>query len=246
MSERLPHVTGQHSTDSKNEPRTAARTQKQRLQRMGTLILATMIVAFVVPTDSINQLLATGQKWFEACQVAGPGPFFGMMAFLPIVGFPLAPFTLAAGPLFGPTLGVGTVIICCALAVSINVTLSYWIVARLMRPMATRIVDWLGYSVPQLSDRSIWITALLIRIVPGPPFFLQNWILALIGVPFGIYLLVSTLVPLGYIASIVLFGDAIARGDPWAAAGAVGLLFVVGGVIHQMRRRWAKSSMKSS
>ena len=42
---------------------------------------------------------------------AGPWPFFIAMAVLPAVGFPLSPFALAAGPVFGPTLGVGKAIL---------------------------------------------------------------------------------------------------------------------------------------
>ena len=53
--------------------------------------------------------------WLRA---AGPGVFFSAMAVLPLLGFPLAPFTLAAGPVFGPQLGVATVIACALCAVT--------------------------------------------------------------------------------------------------------------------------------
>ena len=35
---------------------------------------------------------------------AGPWMFFGAMAVLPAVGFPMSPFTLSAGPVFGPVM----------------------------------------------------------------------------------------------------------------------------------------------
>src|ERR1041384_4967983 len=41
---------------------------------------------------------------------AGAGPFFAAMAVLPAAGFPISAFNVVAGPVFGPTLGVGTVI----------------------------------------------------------------------------------------------------------------------------------------
>lgn len=223
-----------------SDSRLPVRSRKKRLARIGVLSLGAALLIYLLPTAMVADAIATTQRWFEACRDAGPVPFFVLMALLPSIGFPLAPFTLTAGPLFGPTLGVGTVILCSTFAVAINVSLSYWIAARFMRPLMTRLIAWLGYQLPQVGDRSAWISTLLFRIVPGPPFFLQSYLLALIGVPFGIYMLVSTLVPLGYISSMVLFGDAIARGDPWAAAGAVGLLFIVGGILHQLRKRWSK------
>lgn len=224
------------------DPSPPASTNRARLTRLGLLVIGIALLVYLVPSSVVHNAVATMRQWFEACREAGPWPFFVLMALLPGIGFPLAPFTFTAGPLFGPSLGVGPVILCCTLAVAINVALSYVIAARLMRPLALRLVAWLGYPLPQLGDRSAWMATLLLRIVPGPPFFLQSYLLALIGVPFGIYMLVSTLVPFGYMASIVLFGDAIARGDPWAAGGAAGLFFIVGAIIHQLRRRWAKNA----
>ena len=63
----------------------------------------------------------------ELVRDAGPVPFFTAMTLLPIVGFPLSPFTLTAGPVFGPTMGVTTVVLCAILTIAINVAVSYWL-----------------------------------------------------------------------------------------------------------------------
>ncbi len=211
------------------------------LAGLSALLLGGVLLA---PAGWIHEVQVRAQAAFEACREAGPLPFFGAMALLPVVGFPLSPFTVAAGPLFGPTLGSGTVIVCATLAVAINVTLSYWISATLLRPTITRLVAWMGYRLPELSERSGWFTTLIVRIVPGPPFFLQSYLLGLMRVRFGVYLIVSTLVPLGYIASLVLFGDAIARRDPRAALGAAALLVMVGTVLHLLRQRLTPKAPK--
>lgn len=168
---------------------------------------------------------------------AGPAAFFMAMALLPVVGFPLSPFTLAAGPVFGPVMGLGNVILCTLLAVTVNVALSYWIAARALRPLVSYWVKRLGYTLPEVQPHAAWPVILLVRIVPGPPFFLQSYLLGLARVPFGIYMLVSTVVPAAYLTATIVLGDALMRGDKWAMAEAGLLFFVAGGVLHQLRRR---------
>jgi uncharacterized membrane protein YdjX (TVP38/TMEM64 family) len=168
---------------------------------------------------------------------AGPAPFFLAMAVLPAVGFPLSAFTVAAGPVFGPTLGVTQVILWTILATSVNVALSYWIAARAVRPLMVRLLAWLGYRLPEIQAHRAWSVTLLVRIVPGPPFFLQSYLLALARAPFSVYMAVSALVPACYLTATIILGDALVRRDPWAIGSAVALFIVAGAVLHMLRRR---------
>ncbi|MDB6168044.1 MAG: associated Golgi protein [Verrucomicrobia bacterium] len=176
---------------------------------------------------------------------AGPWPFFGAMALLPLLGFPISPFTLAAGPVFAPVLGLERVILFALLAVVANVALSYWIAARALRPLVMRIVKSFGHTLPEIQPNATWPVILLIRIVPGPPFFLQNYLLGLARVPFGIYMLVSTVVPAAYLAAVIVFGDAFMRGDRRAMIGA-GLIFLVAGAILHLTRRFLARKKKGT
>ena len=169
---------------------------------------------------------------------AGPVEFFIAMALLPAVGFPVSAFTMTAGPVFGPVMGVGTVILCCVAALAVNVALSYWIAARALRPLALRIVRWLGYELPEIRGNSVWTVTLLVRIVPGPAFFLQSYLLGLARVPFGVYMMVSMIVTAAYTAAMVLLGDGLVRGDHVAILEAGAIFLVAGGVLHQVRRRF--------
>lgn len=170
-------------------------------------------------------------------RTAGPLPFFTAMALLPAVGFPLSAFTLAAGPVFGPTMGVGQVVLCGILAITVNVGLSYWVAARGLRPLVESVVRWLGYRLPDIPARSTWSAILILRMVPLTPFCLQGMLLGLARVPFGPYMLVSVLVPSGYAAAAITLGDAVMRGDRWAMAGAGALFVVVGVILHIVRKR---------
>jgi uncharacterized membrane protein YdjX (TVP38/TMEM64 family) len=178
----------------------------------------------------------------DACRDAGPAVFFTAMALLPALGFPLAAFTFAAGPVFGPAMGVGNVVVCAIAAVTVNVMLSYWIAARGLRPAVAWAVRRCGYVLPEIQPRAAWPVVLLVRVVPGPPFFVQSYLLGLARVPFRIYVSVSTLVPAAYVSATIVFGDALARGDRRAMAGA-GMLFLATGVaLHLVRRRLARAA----
>lgn len=177
-------------------------------------------------------------------RAAGPAPFFGAMAVLPGLGFPLSAFLAVAGPVFGPTMGVGLVIACATAAIAVNVAWSYWAAARVLRPVAQWIVRRLGYGLPEISSGAAWSAILILRIVPGIPFFLQSLLLGLARVSFGPYLLVSVLVPAAYVIAMITLGDALIRGDRLAMAGAGAIFFVAGGMIHQVRRYLLRRARK--
>jgi uncharacterized membrane protein YdjX (TVP38/TMEM64 family) len=170
----------------------------------------------------------------------GPGLFFVAMALLPLAGFPLAPFTLAAGPVFGPRMGGPVVIVCAVSAVSVNVALSYWIAGRALRPVVARLLARFGWKLPEAPVKSALELTLLLRVVPGTPFFVQSYLLGLARVPFGLYMAVSVGVPAAYIAATILAGDALGRGDHGRLATAGVFCAVAGAGLHFLRKRLMK------
>jgi uncharacterized membrane protein YdjX (TVP38/TMEM64 family) len=168
---------------------------------------------------------------------AGPVMFFLAMAVLPAVGFPMMAFTLAAGPVFGPTLGPGWVIAWALLAVLGNLLLSYWLATRALRPVVSRMLAWFAIPLPEVPAQGTWQLALIVRLLPGPPFWVQSYLLGIMRVPVLPYLTISLLVMAGYIVALVLGGDAIARGNGRLAFVAAGILVVVVAVLQLLRQR---------
>jgi len=179
------------------------------------------------------------KRCLDYVRAEGAGVFFVAMAVLPFFGFPLSAFVLSAGPVFAPTMGPGVVIVCGVAALTINVALSYWFAAVALRPWMERLILWLGYKVPRLSKGKSWEFTLILRIVPGVPFFLQNYLLGLARVHFGIYMLVSLVVPTIHLTVAVLAGDALAQGDKRKLIIAGVLFAVVGVILHVLRKRLA-------
>lgn len=168
---------------------------------------------------------------------AGPVAFFAAMAVLPAVGFPLMPFTLIAGPVFGPQIGVGPTIACAIAAVAANVALSYGLAAGAMRPWVLRLAGWLGYRLPAAPAGAAWQVVTVVRLAPGLPFWMQSYLLGVIRAPFVAYMTLSTLIPAGYIAATIAGGDALARGRGRTALLAFAVLGFIAAALHLLRKR---------
>lgn len=205
------------------------------------LAVVTAIVAagggwFVLRTG----FLATLEAIVLALREAGPGVFFVAMAVLPAAGFPLAGFTLAAGPVFGPTMGSGWVIVCSLLAVSVNLLLTYWLANRALRPAVGRVLDYFEVKLPESPAGGAWQLVLIVRLTPGPPYWLQSYLLGLMRVPLGPYLGVSLAVMTGFVIAMVFSGEAIAHGNGRLALVAVAVLAVSVAATQLLRQRAAR------
>lgn len=207
---------------------------KRKLVILGvaTVVIAVALYVFARHLDlraRMDQVVATIRE-------SGPLPFFTAMALLPAVGFPLSGFTLVAGPVFGPTMGVPAVVLCAVAAIACNVAFSYWLASRAMRPAAQWVVRRMGYGLPEVRPQAAWLTIMVMRTVPMP-FSLQSLLLGLARVPFGPYMLVSIVVPSVFTFAAITLTDGLMRGDRWAIAGAAALFLAVGTVLHFLRKR---------
>lgn len=177
----------------------------------------------------------------------GPGIFFVSMAILPALGFPLLAFTLAAGPVFIPVLGTGGVIACSLAAVLANLLLTYWLTHRALRPLVHRLLNWFEIRLPQSAAGDAWQLSLVVRLLPGPPFWVQSYLLSLLRVPLVPYLVVSMLVLSGYIVALVTGAAALADGNGRLAFTALGVLVItVAGLQlwrHHAARRHSASTL---
>lgn len=211
-----------------------------RKKRLVVILGGLLLIGCVAGLLALQMDLgAQVKRCLEFVRAEGAGVFFAAMALLPMAGFPLSPFILSAGPVFAPTLGTGVVIACGMAALAVNVSLSYWFAAHALRPWLERLILWLGYPVPKMPAGRDWEFTLVVRVVPGTPFFLQSFLLGLARVRFWIYLPVSTLVPSGYLIAAVVAGDALMQGDKGKLVIAGALFLAVGAGLHFLRKRLA-------
>ena len=209
----------------------------------GRVVLAAGLVALVVALAfaALNVgLLDAAESAVVGLRDVGPVAFFAAMALLPAVGFPMIAFAIAVGPVFGPTLGTGWVMVCSLSAVVVNLLLTYWLANRALRPLVSRLLAYFEFNLPENIPGGAWQLALIVRLTPGPPFWLQNYFLGLIRVGLAPYLVVSTLVMAGYILALVLGGEAIVEGNGRLAFAAIGALVVFVAALQLVRQRAAR------
>lgn len=171
---------------------------------------------------------------------AGPLAFFSAMTVLPALGCPMMAFTLTAGTAFAGRLGLPLVLACCGLAVALNMALTYWLAAVGLRPWLEQLIARTRYKVPELDEADHSELTLIVRITPGPPFFVQSYLLGLAGVRFFTYMWVSWVVVMPMCVAFVIFGDAILHGKARVAVLGFSAIVGVSLIIHFVRRHYGK------
>jgi uncharacterized membrane protein YdjX (TVP38/TMEM64 family) len=203
-------------------------------------------IKLMVVALAAGALYFVAQKWGltpvyerarDLVRSAGPVPFFTAMALLPAVGAPISLFTFPAAAAFAASMGTLAVVGCAILAVTVNAALSYWLAARALRPLAERLVKRAGHEMPEMPRGAEWEMIVLVRIIPGPPLFMQSYLLGLARAPFQPYMIVSVLVSGAYTALTIVAVDGVRRGDPWTLAAAGVVLVAVALTVHRMRVR---------
>lgn len=174
----------------------------------------------------------------------GAVTFFALMAVLPALGCPLTVFTLTAGPVFAPTLGMPMVLLLVWLSLALNLALSYWLARHALRPWLARLMSWLGYTVPEVKASDHRGMVILVRVTPGPPYVLQSYLLGLAGIPFGTYFFISWVISSLYACAFVLFGDALMQGRGKMVLVAVGLLAALTVGVQLLRRHYRRRKEK--
>jgi len=125
-------------------------------------------------------------------------------------------------------------------ALAVNFALSYWLAHRALRPMVEWLLSHTKFSVPRVSSENELTVAVLVRVTPGPPLFLQSYILGLSGVRFRVYMAVSMAAQVVYCSGFIVFGKALMEGKGGMAVMGAGLLVAAVALVQILRKRFAK------
>jgi uncharacterized membrane protein YdjX (TVP38/TMEM64 family) len=212
--------------------------KKLPLIKLGILVVVVGVCAvFLLRGVNLREWI---DKIMEAIRDAGPVAFFVAMAVLPGVGAPVMPFNLTAGSAFGEQLGMPLVVVLALLAITANFIITYALARRAMRPLLEKLMKRLGYALPAMEPGALTDLTIILRVTPGTPFFIQNYLLGLAGVPFGTYVIVSCIVTWIYTAAFVIFGDALLHGKGKMALMAGALLVAAVVLTHWARKHYGK------
>jgi uncharacterized membrane protein YdjX (TVP38/TMEM64 family) len=180
---------------------TLAAVPRRRFITIGATIVILVAVALLVPLPTALQL----RDWATSVGPWFPLAFLGAHIVVTVFPFPRTAFTLAAGLLFGPALGVTLAVSAATVSAVIAVLLvraAGWQLNRLVRHPRVETLD------ARLRERG-WLTVLSMRLIPAMPFSVVNYAAGASAVRLLPYTLATVAGLLPGTAAVVILGDAL-------------------------------------
>ncbi|ORB51901.1 TVP38/TMEM64 family protein [Mycolicibacterium rhodesiae] len=181
----------------------ATARQVSRTRMVVTAVAAVILVAVVVlvPLPTAVQL----RDWATSLGVWFPLAFFAAHIVVTVFPFPRTAFTLAAGLLFGPALGVGIAVVASALSALLALLLVRalgWQFSKLVSHPALESVD------ARLRARG-WQAIFSLRMIPAVPFSVLNYAAGASAVRVMPYLWATLAGLIPGTTAVVFLGDAL-------------------------------------
>ncbi len=167
----------------------------------GAVLAIAVAVALSVPLPTAVQM----RDWATSVGPWFPLAFLAAHIVVTVLPFPRTAFTLAAGLLFGPVLGVALAVMASTASAVIALLLvraGGWQLSRLVRHQAVDRVD------ARLRDRG-WIAIMSLRLIPVVPFSVLNYAVGASAVRVLPYTLATLAGMLPGTAAVVILGDAL-------------------------------------
>ena len=164
-------------------------------------IAALIAVALLVPLPTAVQL----RDWSTSVGPWFPVAFLVAHIAVTVLPFPRTAFTLAAGLLFGPVLGVVLAVVAStasALIALLLVRAAGWQLSRLVRHRAVETLD------DRLRERG-WPAILSLRLIPAVPFSVLNYAAGASAVRVPAYTLATVVGVTPGTTAVVILGDAL-------------------------------------
>jgi uncharacterized membrane protein YdjX (TVP38/TMEM64 family) len=193
----------------------------------GALVLAGIVYA-------VWRYDTSGWIAFLIHEKTHPLLFVGLMAALPSFGFPMSVFLVLVGVKFG----IGGGIAVTALILPVQMAISFLVTKSLLRPKIEGILRRRGYRMPRIPDnRRALFTALFVGI-PGLPYAMKNYLLALTRIPFRYYLGIGWPVHLAVTTPFVGLGGSTVEMNLLLAALFGGILVGLYVMLTRMKPRF--------
>jgi uncharacterized membrane protein YdjX (TVP38/TMEM64 family) len=179
---------------------TAAQVPRRRLVAITAGIVILVAFGLLAPLPSALQL----RDWATSVGPWFPVAFFVAHVLVTVLPFPRTAFTLAAGLLFGPLLGVSLAVVASTVSAVVAMLLVRAAGWRLDRLVTHPRVDSLN---ARLEERG-WPTVLSMRMIPAVPFSVINYAAGSSAVRVVPYTLATFVGLLPGTAAVVILGDA--------------------------------------
>lgn len=205
---------------------------KRRWWLVGTLVVLLVLAGVALAVEAGG--------WGELMSVAegiDPGLTLVLMALLPLAGFSIGVVYVVAGLKFG-LVGGGLAIMA---VTAVHLLGTHWIARSFLREPLRRFLERRNYRLPEAPKGAEQSLAAMVALVPGPPYFLRNYGLALSGMPlrsyFWVCLGVYTVRSYVTLALGDLGADPSRRGFLWLAGIFAVKVAICAYLIRRIRRK---------
>ncbi len=165
-----------------------------------------------------------------------PTPLFLVLFFiLPIFGFPISVFLVVLGIKFGP---IGGILLMLAV-MPVHMAISF-LLAKVAGNFIQNLLSRWNYSIPQVpADKHLRFT-FIVASIPVAPYTVKNFLLALAGIPFWLYLGMNWGCQAVLATPGVILGGSIADLDPRLFLAAIAGLVVIYLVVNRIEKQYGK------
>ncbi len=224
---------------------TASTVPPRRFIAILAAIVILVAVAVLIPLPTAVQI----REWATSDGPWFPLAFLAAHIVVTVFPFPRTAFTLAAGLLFGPYLGVPLAVLASTVSAVIALLLvraAGWQLSRLVRHSRVDSLD------ARLRERG-WLAVISMRMIPAVPFSVVNYAAGASAVRVLPYTLATLVGLLPGTAAVVILGDALTgNASPLlfvvslctASLGIAGLVYEIR--IHRRHHRAADSEPEPS
>jgi uncharacterized membrane protein YdjX (TVP38/TMEM64 family) len=165
-------------------------------------VLVLIVAATLLPHPSPTQI----RDWARSVGPLFPVVFFLVHALVCVTPFPRTVFTISAGLLFGPALGVG-IAVCATTAAAV---MAFALVRAVGRDaVAARLTHPAARSIDERLARRGWVAVGALRLIAFAPFSVVNYCAGVSAVRTVPYLLATVIGILPGTVGVVVLGDAL-------------------------------------
>jgi uncharacterized membrane protein YdjX (TVP38/TMEM64 family) len=198
------------------------------------LVLVTIAIIALAAGFTPQDALALANSLLEA--MAGrPVLLFFAIVLLGGLPTPASLLLIFAGLTFGQRFGYPGAIALTLAAMTLAMTWSYWLAAGPARRLVGWFLRFVRLEIPKIPPRQSFLLVAMLRVTPGVPFFVQNYLPGILRIPFWHYIAISIPIHALYVVGFVLAGERFTEGKFAQAFAAFGLVFaaaVIARLIH--------------
>ena len=206
----------------------------RRLMLFGVIMALGLLLAAIRMGWTLEDLKSAWSAT-EGFLAANPWWLFLGLVILPGLPVPVSPLVFLVGTVWHdrPLMACGI----CLLGLGLNLCWTYWISAKPARGLVERWLKEGTVKIPSLPKGDDLKLILILRLTPGMPLFIQNYVLGFLRVPFGLYLPVSMACTGMVACGVVLTGAGVGGGSLGPIFAGIGLLVVAAVAVKWVRGR---------